>query len=367
MGIQLAKKKDSEIRIPIVLMGVLFGLLTGCVSNEDTQPYKTSELVVMEAVDLGNPQSKLKTEQVATAGSVNRVNHLDPIPSPFQAFRGENFIRTKLSGDMSGKVLIFEVDSDDPFIQPWHFNKVKAVMSEAGVPPENLLRKIEVNGWWSNKPSTYWTNRVFNNRTDTNQKKDLKVVNLSWDETFAPPSTAQTIRRNNTVFVTIISNTSNVDAGPISSKRYLFSSKHPDWRRMDQFSWGFGRENHSTYRETLAAAETGKVLFVTWGDVDNNGEIVPYNYAVRCGDVKEACITVILPPYVGETYGTSFAAPIVSAAAFYLSQLWDDAEDVVRVLKDCAIDIGEPGIDEEFGVGALNLDCSTVRNKLVAR
>ena len=66
-----------------------------------------------------------------------------------------------------------------------------------------------------------------------------------------------------------------------------------------------------------------------------------------------------------QTYGpgTSYAAPVVDAAMYYLRQVEDDAAEVVSILGQCAIDIGAPGVDEEFGLGALNVNCAPVANR----
>ena len=49
--------------------------------------------------------------------------------------------------------------------------------------------------------------------------------------------------------------------------------------------------------------------------------------------------------------------------SFYLAQLYPTAEEIVEVLNTCAIDIGEPGIDREFGRGLANIVCAPVLEK----
>ncbi|HKK49469.1 MAG TPA: S8 family serine peptidase [Alkalispirochaeta sp.] len=58
--------------------------------------------------------------------------------------------------------------------------------------------------------------------------------------------------------------------------------------------------------------------------------------------------------------GTSMAAPLVAGAA---ATVWSanphlSAEQVRRILQDTAIDLGDPGRDEEYGYGLLNLDAA---------
>jgi serine protease len=54
--------------------------------------------------------------------------------------------------------------------------------------------------------------------------------------------------------------------------------------------------------------------------------------------------------------GTSFAAPLVSAAAALIRSRWPQmsAADVVNRLIRTATDIGDPGLDEIFGYGLVN-------------
>ena len=127
-------------------------------------------------------------------------------------------------------------------------------------------------------------------------------------------------------------------------------------------------EGYSSYAEIIASLRTGKAIVAVWADVDENGDIVPYASSVKCGNAGNSCFAVILPRELhgSSGHGTSFAAPRLGAAAFYLRQLWDRAEQVVGVLRQCAIDIGAPGVDDEFGAGAVNVDCPTVHNKEVS-
>ena len=49
--------------------------------------------------------------------------------------------------------------------------------------------------------------------------------------------------------------------------------------------------------------------------------------------------------------------------SFYLSQFWEKPEEIAGVLKQCAVDVGEPGIDREYGHGVANLLCPRVLKK----
>ena len=99
----------------------------------------------------------------------------------------------------------------------------------------------------------------------------------------------------------------------------------------------------------------GKALLATWAEIRTDGSIVPVQRAAMCGDAMEWCFAVRVPPDSLQDArrggATSWAAPILGAHTFYLFQLWETAEEVFGVLKECAIDAGDPGVDREFGLG----------------
>ena len=99
------------------------------------------------------------------------------------------------------------------------------------------------------------------------------------------------------------------------------------------------------------ALNTGKGLMATAALRRQSGAIVPNLRVHKCGDFMEHCFTV---PDIGHTSG---ATAKLSAMAFHLFQLHGSAAEVVRVLKQCAQDIGAPGIDREFGQGLVDLRC----------
>ena len=85
----------------------------------------------------------------------------------------------------------------------------------------------------------------------------------------------------------------------------------------------------------------------------NSGEYIRHPLNARFGALKEYGFTVLFA--LGDwTWGTSNASAHVAAFAFYLCQLWDTTAEVLEVMQKTAIDIGEPGVDEEFGWGLIN-------------
>ena len=104
------------------------------------------------------------------------------------------------------------------------------------------------------------------------------------------------------------------------------------------------------------------------------GEYIRHPLTARFGALKEYGFSVSLkeksiPWNRGGRFvpGTSDASAHVAAFAFYLYQLWDTAKEVVEVMQQTATDIGEPGVDEEFGWGLINAHHPLIWNRAVQR
>ena len=283
-----------------------------------------------------------------------------PIPGIGEAFEGETELEAKLStATLSGKVVVVDPTYDPDDRHPDnHYNQVAKVMTDIGVASADISGYDDI-GAIPGDASTYRHTPLFTtaNRNPTLPPlEDLKVVVLPIAAGFAQHGVSDAIGQHNVVFV---ASAGNNTASIPGRDRYV--PNHPVWTGRDaQSGWPSG---YSSFDETINSLKTGKALVVTWANADGNGHVVPVSSVVRCGDAKDGCITALLPQDgIGER-GTSYAAPVVGSAAYYLFQLWDDAEDVVGTLKSCALDVGAPGIDEEFGVGALNLDCSAVADR----
>ena len=111
----------------------------------------------------------------------------------------------------------------------------------------------------------------------------------------------------------------------------------------------------------MAAFATGKVIIAKYAEQQPDGHITPFTGNVKCGLVKEFCYSIIHDG--GDFGGTSSASVRLGSLSFYLSQLWETPQEVIGVLNACAEDVGEPGIDEEFGRGVVSVVCDTVRNR----
>ncbi len=87
-------------------------------------------------------------------------------------------------------------------------------------------------------------------------------------------------------------------------------------------------------------------------------------YSNACGVTKDYCITApgAIKTSNGYTHvGTSFAAPVVSAAIAVLREAWPylTATQITDILFETAADLGESGVDEIYGHGMLDLENAT--------
>ena len=182
-------------------------------------------------------------------------------------------------------------------------------------------------------------------------RRNTRVVHIPSLRPFGGINSTPQIAENNIVFVFATGNTySTLD------RRDYWSTGHPFWE-------GYKMQY---YHNMISAFNTGKVIAATsaWEDKTgtndrgtNKGDIVPSEDVVQCGDIAEWCFTVLPESY------TSGASARLAAMAFYLAQLYPTAEEIVETLNVCAIDIGEPGIDREFGRGLANIVCGPVLEK----
>lgn len=159
---------------------------------------------------------------------------------------------------------------------------------------------------------------------------------------------ADDIREHNIVFVAGTGNVNRINANKCDPAdmpdRDVWKPNHSLWSCFED-------SDGNEYRAAMQAIATGKALFAAAAVRRSDGTIVPNRNTLMCGDTKEYCFAVPAP-------STSQATAMLSSSAFHLFQLYERAEDVVRALKSCAEDVGEPGVDREFGLGVLDLRCS---------
>ena len=115
----------------------------------------------------------------------------------------------------------------------------------------------------------------------------------------------------------------------------------------DYLYWGGLKYGPEFYGNALRSLGTGKVFVVRTAVRNADGTVVPSSWTVNCNDAADACFTTV---FHFDTF-SSGASVEMAGLAYYLSHLFDKAEDVAEVLKACSDDLGEPGIDRIFGLG----------------
>lgn len=105
-------------------------------------------------------------------------------------------------------------------------------------------------------------------------------------------------------------------------------------------------------------------LVIGVGALDSSGNDVA-DFSNRCGDIRnfclfapgEAIVSTLPDEQYGTLSGTSMAAPHVAGAAATLVAAFPakSSEEIVQRLLTTADDLGQPGIDQVYGHGRLNL------------
>ena len=161
---------------------------------------------------------------------------------------------------------------------------------------------------------------------------------------FVPFREEQTLytEKENILFVAAAGNTYSAN-----DDRDLWNVEHSYWQG----------DNMAKYDNAFVSLNAGRTIMATSATTTEEGDIIPSELVVQCGDIAEWCFTVLPESY------TSGASARLAAMAFYLAQLYPTAEEIVETMNVCAIDIGEPGIDREFGRGLANIVCAPVFEK----
>ena len=134
-----------------------------------------------------------------------------------------------------------------------------------------------------------------------------------------------------------------------------------DPENYEYYTWGGESDIESAriiFELALRTLDTGKVFIVRTGVRNPDGTVTPAETTVNCNDAAYACFTTVWD----HAEYSSGASTQMAGLAYYLSHLFDKAEDVAEVLKACSDDLGEPGVDRVFGLGVPNMDCDIVRN-----
>ena len=258
-------------------------------------------------------------------------------------------------GGHRGKLVISELEVGEEFENSHAKQTVYVSMKEQGVPKENIfVHGPGVTNWRILGPFGILTHPA-----NASLRDETLVVNQSVLPAFYAYD-SDPIAEHNIIFVAPTGNVDRTYENECDSK-----NKPPDrdmWRPDHSFHSCEGRDD-SVYRGAMQAIATGKVLFATSADLRQDGSVEPYGGVIMCGDTKEYCFAV--PRTRGNV--TSKSTAELSAAMFHLFQLYEDAEEAVRALKRCTRDVGEPGIDREFGNGIVDFRCVEAARPMVDR
>ncbi len=131
------------------------------------------------------------------------------------------------------------------------------------------------------------------------------------------------------------------------------------------FVWAAGNDGH-TESSALSALPhvipelNGHFVNVVAWDTENQ---TLADYSNMCGVTRDWCITAPgdINTDTGQTFGTSFAAPAVSAAIAVLRDAFPymTAPQITALLFESARDLGAPGVDDVYGHGMLDLEHAT--------
>jgi len=121
-----------------------------------------------------------------------------------------------------------------------------------------------------------------------------------------------------------------------------------------------GSNRPDPFPRSLADLNLGNVIIV--GSVDAAGHVSDFTDKARGNedDYLSAYgerLEVHLPDGIWEVSGTSFAAPQVAGAVALLKQAFPamSGQQIVTLLFETAQDVGEPGLDDDFGWGIMNI------------
>lgn len=234
------------------------------------------------------------------------------------------------------------------FPESGHGESMFQIITELGTQEKNIVffsdfRRIEYDGESIGL-------RLLTSGEHEVLRKAARVVHIPTDVLFSTQKDIAKVLSTDILFILAAGNMHD----SFMENRNMYSPGHIYWR--EPFWWKGGS---ISYEHIRASRNTGKVLTATSAQVTEDGMVEPLQEVVSCGDIKESCFTML------PIQSTSRASAHLAAISFYLSQFWETPEEVVEVLKECAIDVGEPGVDREFGNGVVNLLCPRVLKKEV--
>ena len=266
---------------------------------------------------------------------------LPPLPRPAEpeTFAGKAALKSRIeaAGGFAGMVAIFDAEDSD------HGRGMRQELIDQGVPADNIAFPYR---------TAIADVRDMEHERNADLLARARVAHLPVLAPLRKDDEPPVIARNNIVWSIAAGNTHSPS---VDGDRDFWRPDHAFWvRSRDTNCCTNAWENH------MLAFDTGKALIATYAFRDGEGGFTHEEGIVSCGEARDACIAVAAPQdFPG---GTSDASAKLAAAAFYVFQLYEQAEEVVETLSECAVDIGEPGVDYEFGLGVLSLACDRVED-----
>lgn len=242
------------------------------------------------------------------------------------------------------------VIGDDP--ESLHGKAMEGVIARMGIPEGSLVffERLGFKGGWRRPRNVGLPEFVLQEQLH----KATRVAHVPKLLPLVSFEDLPMIQELNTLFVLGAANMFSGGEPLFNGDRDLYNINHTRWSHEDSYRDQVRKES---YRALLEIRATGKVISATSAKVTESGEIEPNERVVRCGDIKTTCFTLV------PSQTTSRASARPAAMSFYLAQFWETPEEIVEVLGSCAMDVGEPGVDREYGRGVANLLCPPVLKK----
>lgn len=238
------------------------------------------------------------------------------------------------------KIAVFDTDLNIPF------SHGVAVMAVAGGPiAPNATIEHRMIAYDVDNFKTY--NEIGGIIRDTT---DANVYNNSWNVSKIKADTittrAQLVNKTSANFINAIS-----DAATNQDAIFVWAAGN---------DYGTQSGMLSAMPRVMPELNGHFVNVVAW----DNKTMSLADYSNACGVTKDYCLTSpgTIRTNDGMSHiGTSFATPVVSAAIAVIREAWPylDSTQITDILFTTAADLGEPGVDEIYGHGMLDLENAT--------
>ena len=154
----------------------------------------------------------------------------------------------------------------------------------------------------------------------------------------------------------------------IAERRDFYNTSHFSWHEptVRDKKNEFGIDYYTHLMKNVLS--TDKVAVATLAIRGKDG-VRPDLGIINRGDAKKWCFTKVYSEKElkdNPSIGTSQAAVAIGSIAFYIRQLEGvSATDTMDIMRSCAIDLGEVGVDREYGWGEPSVQCAKVKDKEV--